>query len=108
MGISYPLFSVTVGAFPFSPAGKLNDDTDLLNFKLRLLIHSDTSVLFAPPEKRLPEIQCAEGASARKFVSLEPIPLLWEVQNGIIVLPEKSWLSRNVYMIFGACPHQMG
>jgi len=60
----------------------------------------------APPLKRLPLRHRASGAEARS--SLLSIELLPEVQNGITVLLEKLPLSRNVRMIFGARPYQMG
>ena len=43
-----------------------------------------------------------------KLAALEPTGLEPDVQKGTIVLPEKLYLSMNVYSIFGACPHQMG
>ena len=44
----------------------------------------------ALPLKRLPASQFASDALVCRFVALEPMPLLPEVQNGTTVLPEKS------------------
>ena len=44
----------------------------------------------------------ASPVKAFSSVALLPIPLDAEVQNGMIVLPEKFKLSSSVYMIFGA------
>ena len=57
---------------------------------------------------RLPSFQTASGVKAWRLRALEPIGLLPEVQNGISVLPEKEPLSKNVLIIFGACPCQIG
>ena len=56
----------------------------------RPFIHSATVLCGVSAANRLPATQAADGASACKFISLEPIPLEWEVQKGIIFLPEKS------------------
>ena len=72
------------------------------------LIHICSSSFDTFPEKRLPCSQLPLPACAASVSSLCPMSLLPEVQNGITVIPVKSWLSTKVLMIRGACPHQMG
>lgn len=68
-----------------------------------LFSHSFTSLCEVSEEKRFPLIQLVLSEQRLcKSVSLEPIPLECDVQNGIIVLPAKLWLSRNVFIILGA------
>ena len=50
----------------------------------------------------------AETAYSAADLNYNDSPLLPEVQNGTMVFPARSYPSKNVLMILGACPHQMG
>ena len=56
----------------------------------------------------LPFFQLAWGQWDFRLCSAFSIPLPPEVAKGITVLPEKSYLSRNVSTIRGSTYHQMG
>lgn len=56
----------------------------------RLFTHVIISFLVALLPNRLPESHWAPSVRLCKCAALEPMPLLPEVQNGIIVFPEKS------------------
>lgn len=57
---------------------------------------------------RSPSSTTAPGSRPRIPLTAADMPLPPEVQNGLIVLPEKSQASKNANMIFGIRPHQMG
>lgn len=71
-------------------------------------IQFSISLLVALPPNLRPAFQLASGARECRLRSLLPIPLEWEVQKGMMVFPLKSPLSRNVLMMRGASPHQIG
>lgn len=91
-GILYPLFSVTV----FVPKSNTLSIVSSLFCASNSCIpeafnHCATSSFVVVDEKRLPSSHVTPlSVNACKFVALEPIPLLWEVQTGTIVLPLKS------------------
>lgn len=58
--------------------------------RLRPFTHSIMVSREVPPRKRCPSSQVAPLVRLCRFVALEPIPLLPEVQKGTIVLPLKS------------------
>lgn len=99
-----------MGAFPFVPFERSNTPAfvSLLKFRfilsIQFLIVSSDSL----PLNRRPDFHSAPVARRCRSVSLDPIPLECEVQNGTMVLPVRSWLSRKVKITFGALPHQMG
>lgn len=78
-------------------------------FRERLSTQLVTVARSVPIANLCPSSHSADGALDFKFVALVPIGLLADVQNGTIfdeLLIDA--LSKKVYMIFGACPHQMG
>lgn len=78
-------------------------------FKERLSPQLVTVARSVPIANLCPSSHSADGALDFKFVALVPIGLLADVQNGTIFDELLSdALSKKVYMIFGACPHQMG
>ena len=60
------------------------------------------------PRIENPESTFALGQSFFMSCSLRPIPLPSCVQKGKIVLPEKSYDSKNVETAIGKVPHQLG
>ena len=86
MGISYPLLSKTVRVSklkaPTFAAGPGRSPSPPS--------HPSMTSLEEPAEKRSPSSQVAPGQRACRSDALEPIPLLWEVQNGRMVFPVKS------------------
>lgn len=57
----------------------------------RVSVHALTVASELPPENRLPEFQTVvSDVREWRLDALEPIPLLPEVQKGIISFPEKS------------------
>ena len=65
-------------------------------------------LLSVPAANLTPLIHKAPGARVCSSVSLEPIPLEPEVQNGTTVTPVRSAPSRKVHIILGALPCHMG
>lgn len=55
-----------------------------------------------------PSLMSAFGADTFNSFTVFPKPLLPEVANRVIVLLEKSYVSRNVLIIVGATYHQIG
>ncbi len=55
-----------------------------------------------------PAFHVASGQTFFSTSTVFPIPLPPEVANGITVLPEKSYCSRNVSIMVGATYHQIG
>ena len=76
--------------------------------KSSVLTHSITSWLLTSCENLLPSSTFALGSSFFISDTLVSISLASEVQNGMIVYSLKSQLSKNVYIIFGSFPHQIG
>ena len=91
-GIGYPLLSITVFV---SKSNTRSIGSSLFCTKSFCIpesfSHCATSSLVDVDEKRLPSSHVTlPSVNACKFVALEPIPLLWEVQTGTMVLPLKS------------------
>ena len=63
---------------------------DPLSAHCRASTQARSSSSLTLPPKRLPSSQVAPLASFSMFFPLLPMPLLDDVQNGIIILPEKS------------------
>ena len=59
-------------------------------------------------EVRRPSVMVASGSSDSSVLTDWEMPLPPEVQNGAMVLPERSYASQKVRMIIGASPHQIG
>lgn len=75
----------------------------------RPLIHSTIPAWLKELFRRAPSSQTVlAGVKECRFCALLPMPLLPEVQNGTMVFPEKSYDSKKVERMRGACPHQMG
>ena len=68
---------------------------------MSLLLTEDANLV---PDTQFPPF----FASSASSFALLPTPLLPEVQNGITLLPVKSWLSTKVQRILGAFANQMG
>ena len=73
-----------------------------------LLIQSCSSASDMPRVRRVEARNVPVPASSPRASPVRPGPLLPEVQNGITVMPVKSWLSTKVERMRGESPYQMG
>lgn len=80
---------------------------DLLYFTM-LRAHPAASLLSAPDANLFPSSQFPVPAFSRSIDALFPMPEDSDVQNGITVLPVKSFFVTNWLTGHAALPHQIG
>ena len=92
----------TTGKKKAHPLRRIGFQGKLL-YRDRLFVHAETSCAEARLDRRLPSFQRVSGAQeGRRSSTVLPMPLPPEVAKGITVFPEKSALSRKVWMMRGA------
>ena len=100
MGAEAPIHSMpATSAFSFPKA---------ILYSPKLSTQAATSSSVAPAAKRSPSSHSPVPAKPARFTPVLPIGDDPEVQNGMTVLPEKSFSTMKSSMTQEACPHQMG
>lgn len=79
-----------------------------LFYYLKLFSHFVALSTVWRPFRSLPNLIVAPGQDGCRSLAVLPRPLPPDVAKRMIVLPEKSWLSKKVLMIDGAVYHQIG
>lgn len=75
---------------------------------LKLSAHPFNSFSLTRTEKTFPSFKSAPAQDGANSLFVFPMPLPPEVASGIIVLPARSYCSKNVLIIVGATYHQIG